>query len=97
MTGERMADIEARIRTLSYKQHVDSLDFLLIRSRLRVLQDDTPQGWRDATTVFLEQSRQGTRAQLMAAKYGLAMLSQRQRDSATAFILLNELNHLKQS
>jgi beta-barrel assembly-enhancing protease len=91
MTGERMADIEARIRTLSYKQHVDSLDFLLIRSRLRVLQDDTPQGWRDATTVFLEQSRQGTRAQLMAAKYGLAMLSQRQRDSATAFILLNEL------
>jgi predicted Zn-dependent protease len=91
MTGERMADIEARIRTLSYKQHVDSLDFLLIRSRLRVLQDDTPQGWRDATTVFLEQSRQGTRAQLLAAKYGLAMLAQRQRDSTTALVLLNEL------
>ena len=91
MTGERMADIEARIRTLSYKQHVDSLDFLLIRSRLRVLQDDTPQGWRDATTVFLEQLRQGTRAQLMAAKYGLAMLAQRQRDSTRAFVLLSEL------
>jgi len=91
MTGERMADIEARIRTLSYKQHVDSLDFLLIRSRLRILQDDTPQGWRDATTVFLEQSRQGTRAQLLAAKYGLAMLAQRQRDSTTALVLLNEL------
>jgi predicted Zn-dependent protease len=91
MTGERMADIEARIRTLSYKQHVDSLDFLLIRSRLRVQQDDTPQGWRDATTVFLEQSRQGTRAQLLAAKYGLAMLAQRQRDSTTALVLLNEL------
>ena len=28
MTGERMADIEARIRNLSYKQHIDSLDFL---------------------------------------------------------------------
>jgi predicted Zn-dependent protease len=91
MTGERMADIEARIRTLSYKQHVDSLDFLLIRSRLRVLQDDTPQGWRDATTVFFEQLRQGTRAQLMAAKYGLAMLAQRQRDSTRAFVLLSEL------
>ena len=91
MTGERMADIEARIRMLSYKQHVDSLDFLLIRSRLRVLQDDTPQGWREATTIFLDQSRQGTRAQLMAAKYGLAMLAQRQRDSARAFVLLNEL------
>ena len=91
MTGERMADIEARIRNLSYKQHIDSLDFLFIRSRLRVLQDDTPQGWRDATTAFLEQSRQGSRAQLMAAKYGLAMLAQRQRDSGRALMLLNEL------
>ena len=91
MTGERMADIEARIRNLSYKQHIDSLDFLFIRSRLRVLQDDTPQGWRDATTAFLEQSRQGSRAQLMAAKYGLAMLAQRQRDSDRALTLLSEL------
>ncbi len=91
MTGERMADIEARIRNLSYKQHVDSLDFLLIKSRLRVLQDDTPQGWLEATSAFLEQSRQGTRGQLMAAKYGLAMLAQRQRDFARATSLLNEL------
>jgi predicted Zn-dependent protease len=91
MTGERMADIEARIRNLTYKQHIDSLDFLFIRSRLRVLQDDTPQGWRDATTAFLEQSRQGSRAQLMAAKYGLAMLAQRQRDSSRALTLVSEL------
>ncbi len=91
MTGERMADIEARIRNLSYKQHIDSLDFLLIRSRLRVLQDDTPKGWRDATQSFLDQSRQGTRGQIMAAKYGLALLAQRQRDSTQALSLLNEL------
>ena len=91
MTGERMADIEARIRNLSYKQHIDSLDFLLIRSRLRVLQDDTPQGWREATQSFLDQSRQGTRGQIMAAKYGLALLAQRQRDSSRALGLLNEL------
>jgi predicted Zn-dependent protease len=91
MTGERMADIEARIRNLTYKQHIDSLDFLFIRSRLRVLQDDTPQGWRDATTAFLEQSRQGSRAQLMAAMYGLAMLAQRQRDSSRALTLVSEL------
>jgi predicted Zn-dependent protease len=91
MTGERMADIEARIRNLPYKQHVDSLDFLLIRSRLRVLQDDTPQGWRDAAQFFDEQSRQGTRAQVLAAKYGLAMIAQRQRDLSRARSMMAEI------
>jgi predicted Zn-dependent protease len=91
MTGERMADIEARIRSLSYKQHVDSLDFALIRSRLRVLQDDSPQGWRNAAQAFDEQVRQGSRMQVMAAKYGLAMIAQRQRDLARASVLVNEL------
>ena len=91
MTGERMADIEARIRNLPYKQHVDSLDFALIRSRMRVLQDDTPQGWRDAEQIFGEQMRQGTRAQILAAKYGLAMIAQRQRDLPRARALLAEI------
>jgi len=91
MTGERMADIEARIRNLPYKQHVDSLDFSLIRSRLRVLQDDTPQGWRDATQIFDEQLRQGTRVQVLAAKYGLAMIAQRQRDLPRTKLLLSEI------
>ncbi len=91
MTGERMADIEARIRNLPYKQHVDSLDFALVRSRLRVLQDDTPQGWRDAAQVFGEQARQGTRAQTLAAKYGLAMIAQRQRDLPRAKALTAEI------
>lgn len=91
MTGERMADIEARIRNLPYKQHVDSLDFALIRSRLRVLQDDTPQGWREATQMFDEQVRQGTRAQAFAAKYGLAMIAQRQRDVSRMKTLLAEI------
>lgn len=91
MTGERMADIEARIRNLPYKQHVDSLDFSLIRSRLRVLQDDTAQGWRDAAVFFTEQARQGTRAQILAAKYGLCMIAQRQRDATRASALLNEI------
>jgi len=91
MTGERMADIEARIRNLPYKQHVDSLDFALIRSRLRVLQDDTPQGWRDATQIFDEQIRQGTRVQVLAAKFGLAMLAQRQRDLPRAKSLVADI------
>ena len=91
MTGERMADIDARIRSLPYRQHVDSLDFALIRARLRVLQDDTPQGWRDATVFFSEQVMQGSRMQILAAKYGLAMLAQRQRDTQRAKTLLAEI------
>ena len=91
MTGERMADIEARIRNLPYKQHVDSLDFALVRSRLRVLQDDTPQGWRDATRIFEEQMRQGTRVQVLAAKFGLAMIAQRQRDLPRAKSLVADI------
>ncbi len=91
MTGERMADIEARIRNLPYKQHVDSLDFMLIRSRLRVLQDDTPQGWRDAAQIFDAQARQGTRTQVLAAKYGLALIAQRQRDLPRAVSLVSDI------
>ncbi len=91
LTTERIADIDARIRNLPYRQRADSLDFMLIKARMRVLQDDTPQGWRDAAVVFGEQLRQGTRLQTMGAKYGLAMLALRQADHARAKTLLDEL------
>jgi predicted Zn-dependent protease len=91
LTTERIADIEARIRDLPYRQRVDSLDFSLIKARLRVLQDDTPRGWRDASTLFSEQIKQGSRAQVLGARYGLAMISLRQRDLNQARALLDEL------
>jgi predicted Zn-dependent protease len=91
MTTERIADIEARIRKEPYRQHADSLDFLLIKSRMRVLQDDKPQGWRDNAVYFNEQLKQGTRSATMAARYGLAMLALRQRDIATADSLLKAM------
>ena len=90
LTTERIADIEARIRNQPYRQHADSLDFSLIKSRLRIFQDDTPQGWRDAAIFFGEQSRQGSRAQMLAGRYGLAVLALRQRDVARAQSLLTE-------
>ena len=91
MTTERIADIEERIRSQTYRQHVDSLDFSLIKARLRVLQDDTQQGWRDATLIFNEQARQGARSQMLAARYGLAVIALRQRDTVRATALLNEI------
>jgi predicted Zn-dependent protease len=75
MTTERIADIEARIRSLPYKQHIDSVDFQLIRARLRVLQDDSTQGLRDAGIFFDDQIEQNPRAQLAASKYGLAFIA----------------------
>jgi predicted Zn-dependent protease len=92
LTTERIADIEARIRNLSYRQRVDSPDFLLVKARLRVLQDDTLQGLRDATTLFNEQLRLGNRLQVLGAKYGLAMIALRQADAARAKALLAEID-----
>lgn len=92
LTTERIADMEGRIRTLPYRQRVDSLDFSLVRARLRVLQDDTSQGWRDASVIFSEQLKQGSRAQVLGARYGLAMIALRQRDLARARSLLNEIH-----
>ncbi len=92
LTTERIADIEGRIRTMPYRQRVDSLDFALVRARLRVLQDDTPQGWRDASVIFAEQLKQGSRAQALGARYGLALVALRQRDAARARSLLAELH-----
>lgn len=74
LTTERIADIEARIREQRYRQRADSLDFQLIRARVRVLQDDTEQGRRDAQIVFDAQLQLNTKQQIVAAKYGMAFL-----------------------
>lgn len=91
LTTERMADVEARIRNLPYRQRVDSIDFAFIKARLRVLQDDSPQGLRDASTVFGEQLRQGARAPMLGARYGLALVALRQRDAVRAQSLVDEI------
>lgn len=91
LTSERIADIEARIRDMPYRQRLDSLDFSLIKARLRVLQDDTPSGWRDTSALFLEQIKQGTRVQVLGARYGMVMIALRQRDVSQARTLLEEM------
>ena len=91
LTTERMADVEARIRSLPYRQRVDSIDFSFLKARLRVLQDDSPQGLRDASALFSEQLKQGSRAQVLGARYGLAMIALRQRDAARAQSLMDEI------
>ena len=90
LTTERIADIEARIRDQRYRQHADSLDFQLIRARVRVLQDTSEKGLRDAHLVFENQLRLHVKQQTVAAKYGLAFIAFKQNAYDKAERLLTE-------
>ncbi len=90
LTTERIADIQARTREQRYMQRADSLDFHLIRARLRVLQDSSPQGLRDASVAFDNQLQQKMRLQIVSAKYGQAFIALKRGDAARARALLQE-------
>jgi predicted Zn-dependent protease len=57
---------------------------------VRVLQDLSPQGLRDATTAFENQLQLKNKIQTVAAKYGLAFIALRQNEPARAQSLLRE-------
>ena len=90
LTTERIADIQARIRDQRYRQRADSIEFQLIRARVRVLQDPSAQGLREAGTLFESQLLQKNRVQTAAAKYGLAFIALKQGNNERALALLDE-------
>jgi predicted Zn-dependent protease len=90
LTTERIADIQSRIRDQRYKQRADSIEFQLIRARVRVLQDLSSQGLRDSAVTFENQLLLKSRVQTAAAKYGQAMIALRQEDPKKALALVEE-------
>jgi predicted Zn-dependent protease len=84
LTSERISDIQARIRETPYKQRVDSIEFHLVRARVRVLQDESAQGLRDTRLAFESQLGQLSRQQKAGAQYGLAFLELRSGKLAQA-------------
>jgi len=90
LTTERIADIQSRIRDQRYKQRADSIEFQLIRARVRVLQDPSAQGLRDSAVAFENQLLLKSRVQTAAAKYGQAMIALRQDDPKKALSLVEE-------
>jgi predicted Zn-dependent protease len=84
LTTERIADIQARIREMPYRQRVDSLDFHLVRARARVLQDESSQGLIDAAAMFEAQLAQPNRREIAAAQYGLAFIALKKGDPVKA-------------
>ena len=73
LTVERIGDIQTRVRDIKARPRPDSLDFHLTRARLRVLQDDSPQGARDAFTYFTGQLKNRTTPSEAASHYGAAL------------------------
>lgn len=68
LTTERIADMENRIQRMPYRQVADSLEFQLVRAKLKSQEGST----QDAITDFETQVNERKTRSLVAARYGLA-------------------------
>lgn len=68
LTSDRIADMQARSENVPYQQVEDSLDFQLVRARLRAQEDSPADAVRAARNVLKEKRYSNE----TAARYGLA-------------------------
>lgn len=89
ITHERIADIQNRIREMPYRQVPDSIDFLLVRAKLRAMQEKPP----DAVAQFKSRLNEKRYTNEAVERYGYihALLRDKQNKQAS-----NELAHLYQ-
>jgi predicted Zn-dependent protease len=80
LTVERLSDMQNRAQNSPYRQVVSSLDFHLVRAKLRV-QADRP---RDAVAEFERSLQEKKYSSEAAARYGLAYALLRAKDVAGA-------------
>ena len=82
LTFERIADMQNRIASLPYRQHEDSLEYLLVRARVQALGEDPAQARARFAAALAE------RPEAIDLRYGLALASLRagRRAEATAAI-----------
>lgn len=80
LTGERLTDMQNREQAQAYRQTADSVDFQLVRAKLRAMQGTPGEAVRDFETLLREKkySAEG------ATRYGLAYARYRARDWAGA-------------
>ena len=90
ITSERIADMQNRAQSATYKQAPDSLEFQLARAKIRAEQG-LPG---DALTVFEEQIRTRRFASEVAARYGLAVALARSREYVRADAAVSEVRSL---
>jgi predicted Zn-dependent protease len=87
ISTERIADAQARAANLPYRQHPDSLDFHLVRAKLRAEFGDP----RDAVTEFKAAVGDLRYANEIAARYGLAVALLRAKRPREAEVELSRL------
>ena len=80
LTYERIADMQGRAQNLSYRQVPDTLDFQLMRAKLKAAQD-TPQ---EAVAFFEESLGERRYLSEAASRYGLVSALLRTKDFARA-------------
>ena len=69
LTTERISEVTNRAEQLPYRQVPDSLEFQMVRAKLRAMQGSTAE----AIQYFEEAEQQGRFANPIAAQYGLAL------------------------
>jgi len=93
ITYERIADVQGRIYDLPFRQVPDSLEFLLIRAKLRGQQKDP----RDAVAYFDDVITERKFANETAARYGLVNALLRARDTTRAAREMKALTPIAES
>lgn len=91
LTTERIADIENRIQLRPYGQVIDSLDFSLVRAKLKA-SEGTPL---DSVIDFESQLRERKFANERAARYGYAIALSRSKKFTAAEHEISELRRLQ--
>lgn len=81
LTGERISDMQNREQSVPYRQVPDSIDFQLVRARLRAMQQGRPEdAVKDLRSILHDRKF----ASEGAARYGLAVALSRTKDWAGA-------------
>lgn len=93
LTVERISDMQNRAQSAPYRQVADSLDFLLVRAKLRA-QMSTPQ---EAASEFDKQLREKKYGSEVATRYGLAYALFKAKQLAAAQREVEALDALKAS
>nr|MBP8310862.1 M48 family metallopeptidase [Burkholderiaceae bacterium] len=84
LTAERIADMQSRAQEGRYRQRPDSIDFRLMRAKLRALATPTVDGLIGIRAQFERQLRDRSTHDELAAWYGVAVAALAQRDYAAA-------------
>jgi predicted Zn-dependent protease len=91
LTGERLTDMQNREQAVAYRQVADSVDFQLVRAKVRAMQGIPADAVKDMETLLREKKF----ASEAAIRYGLAFARYRARDWSAAERELDAIRRLK--